>query len=93
MDSIGYDIDQVLQKFPGLTSVGFVDELHDSKLACLVYANKKIKLAFADFHLGDINMKKPIGVISALSWLWPMRAPNVMLEIDFFETALGSEWP
>lgn len=61
VDSIGHDIEQVLQELSGGTSVGLVDELRDSKLACSVYANKEIKLALAGFHLGDINMKKPIG--------------------------------
>jgi hypothetical protein len=51
VDSIWHDIERVLQEFPGCTSVSFVDELRDSKLACSVYANKEVKLALAGFHL------------------------------------------
>jgi len=49
----------MFEKFPGCSSTGFVHKLRYRKLACAVYANEKVKLAFSDLDFGNIEVKEP----------------------------------
>ena len=70
MDFARHGFEHCLEKLPGCFSVGFVHELGDGNLTCLVYTNKEMELTLHRLNFGDIGMKKTDGVSFKLLPLW-----------------------
>ena len=60
----------MLKELPDCLAVGFVHELGDGKLTCLVYTNKEIELALHLLNFGDIDRNQADGVSLKLLPLW-----------------------
>lgn len=76
MNPVGHDTQKMFEKLPGCSSVGLVRELHHRKLACPVYDDEKMLLAFSGLDLGDVEVEEPDRVafealsVSDAGW-WP----------------------
>ncbi|GAN95407.1 hypothetical protein Geu3261_0021_014 [Komagataeibacter europaeus NBRC 3261] len=64
MNPVGHDTQKMFEKLPGGSSVGLVRELHHRELACPVYGDEKMQLAFSGLDLGDVEVEEPDRVAS-----------------------------
>lgn len=70
MNPVEHDVQKMFEKLPGGSSVGLVRELHHRKLACPVYGDEKMQLAFAfsGLDLDDIKVEEPDQVAFEKRW-------------------------
>lgn len=59
MKQVGHNTQKMFEKLPGCSSVGLVRKLHHRKLACPVYSDEKILLAFSGLDYGDVEVEEP----------------------------------